>query len=169
MQTNSKILLTGVTGFLGSHIAIQLLNRNYEVVGTLRSKSRADEIRKVIAQHSSYVDKLSFEEADLSDDSVWNNLMDGIDYVIHTASPFPRELPKHEDELIIPAKKGVLNILGAASFRGIKRVVLTSSSGAIIYGKEKAMRSGLYNENDCWTPEVSFNTFFCEITGKKLT
>jgi dihydroflavonol-4-reductase len=150
MTTNSKVLVTGITGFLGSHIAIQLLNKNYTVVGTLRAMSRADEMRHVIGQHTSNIDKLSFAEADISDDSAWNKLMNGIDYVIHTASPFPRELPKHEDDLIIPAKQGVLNILKAASANGVKRVVLTSSSAAIVYGKEKAQRSGLYNEND-WT------------------
>ena len=50
------------------------------------------------------------------------------------ASPFPAALPKHEDELIIPARDGALRVLRAARDAGIKRVVLTSSFAAVGYG-----------------------------------
>ncbi len=145
-----KVLLTGVSGFLGSHTAIQLLNKNYEVVGTLRDMERSESIKSVIAQHSSKTDNLSFAEADLEDTKVWNTLTKGIDFVQHIASPFPRTLPKHEDELIKPARNGVLNVLKAASKNGVKRVVLTSSTGAIIYGKSKGERSNTFTEKH-WT------------------
>ncbi|MCO6492555.1 MAG: NAD-dependent epimerase/dehydratase family protein [Phaeodactylibacter sp.] len=150
MPQNSKALLTGVTGFLGSHTAIQLLNKSYQVVGTLRDMARAEEIRQVIAQHTSNIDKLSFAEADLTDAAVWPDLTKGVDYVLHIASPFPRELPKSEDDLIVPARQGALNVLSAAAKNGVKRVVLTSSTGAILYGKDRANRSGTYDETD-WT------------------
>lgn len=145
-----KVLLTGVTGFLGSHTTIQLLEKGYQVIGTLRNKERADEIKHIIGQHTSRIDRLSLAEADLNDELVWHDLMDGVDYVQHIASPFPRKLPKHEDELIIPAKKGTLAVLEAAAANRVKRVVLTSSTGAIVYGKEKGHRSGVFTERD-WT------------------
>ena len=151
-----KVLLTGVTGFLGSHTTIQLLNKGYEVTGTLRDISRSDEIKKVISTHTKQIDQLKLAEADLMDEGIWSDLAQEMDYILHIASPFPRELPKHEDELIIPAKKGTLNILKAAAKNNVKRVVLTSSSGAIVYGKEKTKRNGVFNEND-WT----------DITNKK--
>ncbi|WP_299211060.1 aldehyde reductase [uncultured Aquimarina sp.] len=147
---NKKVLLTGVTGFLGSHTAIQLLNKGYEVIGTLRDMKRANEIKQVIAENTSNIDKLDFAEADLMDKSVWNDLASEVQNVIHIASPFPRELPKNQDDLIIPAKTGTLHILEAASRNGLRRVVLTSSSGAIVYGKEKLKRKGIFDEND-WT------------------
>jgi dihydroflavonol-4-reductase len=146
----NKILLTGVSGFLGSHTAIQLLNQGYQVTGTLRDLKRADAIKQVIAQHTPHIAQLTFAQADLSTETDWRSLMQEVDYVLHIASPFPRELPKNENDLIIPAKKGTLDILQAASQAGVKRVVITSSSGAILYGKEKAKRSGTYTEKD-WT------------------
>ncbi|GAA4270890.1 aldehyde reductase [Aquimarina gracilis] len=145
-----KVLLTGVTGFLGSHTAIQLLNKGYEVTGTLRDMKRADEIGEVIAKSTSNIANLNFAKADLMDQKVWHDLTKEKDYVLHIASPFPRELPKHEDELIVPAMNGTLNILKASAKANVKRVVLTSSSGAIVYGREKSKRNGVYNEND-WT------------------
>lgn len=151
-QHDSTVLLTGVTGFLGSHTTIQLLEKGYQVVGTLRDKSRAPQIKKVIARHASNIDigRLEFAEADLTNDEIWDELMPGIDYVQHIASPFPRELPDHEDELIVPAKQGALNVLKASAKNSVQRVVMTSSIGAIVYGKQQGSRSGTYTESD-WT------------------
>jgi dihydroflavonol-4-reductase len=49
-----KVLLTGISGFLGSHTAIQLLNSGYHVTGTLRDLKRADSIRKLSSTHTKY-------------------------------------------------------------------------------------------------------------------
>ncbi|PIQ49322.1 MAG: nucleoside-diphosphate sugar epimerase [Cytophagales bacterium CG12_big_fil_rev_8_21_14_0_65_40_12] len=146
----TKVLLTGITGFLGSHTAIQLLNKGYQVTGTLRDQSRMEEIKAVIAQHTDKIENLSFAVADLNDHKIWGELTQNIDFVQHIASPFPRTLPKNEDDLIRPAKEGTLAILNAASKNGVKRVVLTSSTGSIIYGKSADQRSTTFTEND-WT------------------
>lgn len=151
---NKKVLLTGITGFLGSHTAIQLLQKGYEVTGTLRDMKRAASIKTIITRHTTAIDNLSFAEADIQNADVWMKLTQGMDYVQHIASPFPQKLPKHEDDLIIPARNGNLNILKAAAANGVKRVVITSSSSAIIYGKTKAQHSGTFDEKD-WTDENS--------------
>ena len=44
------------------------------------------------------------------------------------------QLPKHEDDLIIPAREGALRVLRASKDAGVKRVVLTSSFAAVGYG-----------------------------------
>jgi dihydroflavonol-4-reductase len=152
---SKRVLLTGVTGFLGSHTAIQLLNKGYQVTGTLRSLKRADEIKPVIALHTDAIDNLKFLEADLLDAGVWREATRGADYVQHIASPFPRTLPKHDDDLIKPAREGTLNVLKAAADSNVKRVVVTSSTGAIIYGKNKDQRSGMFNEEH-WTDATNY-------------
>ncbi len=145
-----KVLLTGVTGFLGSHTAIQLLNKGYKVTGTLRSLKRIDSIKEVISKHTDKIENLNFAKADLEDKDVWFELTKNIDYVQHVASPFPSKLPKHEDDLIIPAKHGTLNILKAAAENKVKRVVMVSSSSAIQYGKTKEELNKTFSEED-WT------------------
>ncbi|RUS44224.1 GDP-mannose 4,6-dehydratase [Cohnella sp. AR92] len=42
-----KALITGITGFVGSHLAEYLLSRKIEVVGTVRNRSRMDHIRSI--------------------------------------------------------------------------------------------------------------------------
>ena len=145
-----KVLLTGISGFLGSHTAIHLLENGYEVTGTLRSLDRADSIKTLLARHTQHVNHLRFAEAELTDEAIWRNLTKGMDYVQHVASPNPREVPRHEDDLIGPAKNGVLHVLRAAAANGVKRVVLTSSTGALMYGRPPGQQSGLYDET-AWT------------------
>lgn len=151
-MSNKKVLLTGVTGFLGSHTTIQLLNKGFNVIGTLRSKDRISSIRETIGKYSPNINNLTFAEADLSVEEIWLDLTKDVDYVLHIASPFPRELPKHENDLIEPAKRGTLNILKAATANSVKRVVMVSALGAITYGKTKEELSGVFDEED-WTDE----------------
>lgn len=151
-MSNKKVLLTGVTGFLGSHTTIRLLNKDFDVIGTLRSKDRISSIRETIGKYSPNINNLTFAEADLSDEEIWLDLTKDVDYVLHIASPFPRELPKHENDLIEPAKRGTLNILKAATANSVKRVVMVSALGTITYGKTKEELSSVFDEDD-WTDE----------------
>lgn len=140
MTNDKKVLLTGITGFVGSHTAVQLLEKRYHVIGTLRDMKRAASIKSVIANHTSAIDNLSFAVADLQDAAIWKELMVGVYYVQHIASPFPKTMPKDENELIIPARNGNINILTAATICKVKRVVITSSGAAIQYGKPPERR-----------------------------
>lgn len=120
------------------------------MTGTIRTPEREKDIRTIIAQHAPTADILDIRVADLEDELVWNNVLAGADGVVHVASPFPATLPKHEDDLINPAKAGTLNILKAALSQGVKRVVKVSSSSAMIYGREAGKESKVYTEVD-WT------------------
>jgi dihydroflavonol-4-reductase len=151
---NTSILLTGITGFLGSHTAIQLLNKGYKVVGTLLNKDRISSIQEIIGKHTAHINNLTFAEADLNDPDIWPQLTKNADYVLHVASPFPRVLPKHENDLVIPAREGTLNILKAAAANNVKRVVMVSSIAAVVYGKPKNELNKVFNEND-WTDETN--------------
>jgi dihydroflavonol-4-reductase len=151
-MSSKRVLLTGITGFLGSHTAIRLLEQGYNVVGTLRNADRTKLISEIIGKHTKNLTNLTFAEADLNDSATWIHLTKSIDYILHIASPFPRELPKHENDLILPAKSGTLSILKAASENNVKRVVITSSIAAVVYGKTKNELRKIFDEND-WTDE----------------
>lgn len=55
-----------------------------------------------------------------------------MDFVVHTASPFPLAAPKHEDDIIKPAVEGTRAVMRACLEHGIKRIVLTSSTVSIM-------------------------------------
>ncbi|WP_431050304.1 SDR family oxidoreductase [Roseateles sp. L2-2] len=134
----SKVLVTGGSGFLGSHCIVQLLQAGHDVRATVRSACRASVVRDMVRQGGAGPDtRLDIVVADLGADAGWAEAVAGCDHVLHTASPFPPGTPKHEDELIVPAREGTLRVLRAARAAGVRRVVLTSSFAAIGYGHTK--------------------------------
>ena len=129
------VLVTGGSGFIGSHCIVALRNAGYRVRTTVRSLDRDTQVRAMLKGAGVEGGEwLQFAAADLLSDSGWPAAVAGCDYVLHVASPFPPSVPKNEDELIVPAREGALRVLKASRDAGVKRVVLTSSFAAIGYG-----------------------------------
>jgi nucleoside-diphosphate-sugar epimerase len=129
----SKVLVTGGSGFIASHCILGLLAAGHRVRATVRNLERAADVRKVL-EEAGQNPGLSFAAANLERDDGWQEAIDGNEYVLHVASPFPARSPAHEDELIVPAREGTLRVLRAARAAGVRRVVITSSFAAIGYG-----------------------------------
>ncbi|HEY3700183.1 MAG TPA: aldehyde reductase [Spongiibacteraceae bacterium] len=145
----STVLVTGGSGFIGSYCILQLLAAGHQVRTTVRSLQREGDVRATLRQGGVEPgDRLSFFAADLENDAGWAEATAGCEYVLHVASPFPAGAPKHEDELIVPAREGALRVLRAARDAGVKRVVLTSSFAAIGHGHPP--RKTPFDETD-WT------------------
>jgi nucleoside-diphosphate-sugar epimerase len=131
----STVLVTGGSGFIGSHCILQLLAAGHQVRATIRNLKREPDVRATLKSAGALGDdRLSFFAADLGQDAGWKEAAAGCDYVLHVASPFPDTVPKNEDELILPAREGALRVLRASRDGKVKRVVLTSSFAAIGYG-----------------------------------
>ena len=134
MENKETVLVTGGTGFVGSHCVLQLLQKGYNVKTTLRSLSRKNEvIERLKTAGITSIDNLEFIETDLTNDANWNEAVKGCKFVLHVASPIHSTLPKDENEMIRPAVDGTLRVLKAARDAGVKRVVVTSNFGAIGY------------------------------------
>jgi dihydroflavonol-4-reductase len=131
----STVLVTGGSGFIGSHSILKLLAAGRQVRTTIRNLKREADVRAMLREGGAEAeDRLSFIAADLTGDAGWPEAVAGCEYVLHVASPFPETVPKNEDELIVPARQGALRVLRASRDAGVKRVVLTSSFAAIGYG-----------------------------------
>lgn len=127
------VLLTGVSGFIAKHVALKLLNAGYAVRGTLRRMDRADEVRAALAPYlTEQAGALTFVQADLETDAGWADAFKGVTALVHTASPFPIAQPKDPATVIRPAVEGTERVLKAAAAAGVTRVVLTSSTVAIL-------------------------------------
>jgi nucleoside-diphosphate-sugar epimerase len=145
----ATVLVTGIGGFLGGHIARQLLAAGYRVRGSVRSTGVCDRIRRQLCPDTA-AGAVSFVEADLCSDAGWDVALRGCRYVIHTASPFPATLPKDANAMIRTARDGTLRVLRAAHQAGVARAVLTSSIAATNHGSGQAP----FTEND-WTDPAS--------------
>jgi len=156
----SIVLVTGGSGFIGGHAILQLLAAGYQVRTTVRSLKREDDVRAMLREGGAKPgDKLSFFAADLLSDAGWREAVDGCDYVLHVASPFPPSVPKHEDDLIVPAREGALRVLRASRDAGVRRVVQTSSFAAIGYGTGDKPQNAPFDERDWTDPTADVSAY----------
>jgi len=121
----------------------------------VRSLKSEEKIAHLVALGNANGDRLNLVEADLLDDTEkWKPAVAGCTYVCHTASPFPIAHPKDEQELIKPAVEGTLTVLRAtADETSVKRVVLTSSTAAIVSGWGLETKTKVFSEED-WSKEA---------------
>jgi dihydroflavonol-4-reductase len=151
-ESRGTVLVTGGSGFLGGWCVVELLRRGYTVKTTVRSIAREAQVRAAIASMVDSDDRLAVLAADLIRDDGWPEAVEGCDYVLHVASPFPPKQPKDPDELIQPAREGTLRVLRAGLDAGVKRIVVTSSIAAIRLSKDAAARP--LNEGDWTDPDT---------------
>ncbi|KAE9570610.1 Aldehyde reductase 2 [Colletotrichum fructicola] len=129
LPQGSTVLVTGANGYIGSHIANTILEQGYRVRGTVRSpKPWLDEL------FQSKYGKDKYESITLSnfeDEEALAKAFDGVSAVAHVASDV--SFSKDPNAVIPWVVKATETVLAAAAkFPAIKRVVLTSSSSAVI-------------------------------------
>ena len=144
---DKKVLLTGISGYIGNHCAVELLKNGYSVRGSMRSLSKSEKVIEAIKKEVDPKDNLEFCELDLLSDDGWDNAVKGCEFVMHVASPFINIEPKDENEYIRPAVDGTIRALNAAKKAGIKRVVLTSSMVSMLGSADKSIKV----DSETWT------------------
>ena len=144
---NKKVLLTGISGYIGNHCAVELLKNGYSVKGSVRSLSKKEQVVNSIKKEVDPKDNLEFCELNLLSDDGWDEAVKGCDFVMHVASPFINIEPKDENEYIRPAVDGTMRALKAAKSAGIKRVVLTSSMVSMLGNADKSIKV----DSQSWT------------------
>jgi nucleoside-diphosphate-sugar epimerase len=152
------VLLTGISGFLGGHLALGLLEAGYNIRGSLRNLAKAEQVRKTLSKAGADLSRVEFVALDLLQDDGWTAAARGCRYLAHTASPFVIKMPKDKMELIRPAVEGTERALKAGLAANVERIVLTSSMAAVAYGHDHS-RSAPFSAKD-WTnldaPGLSF-------------
>jgi nucleoside-diphosphate-sugar epimerase len=147
----SPALVTGGSGYLATQLIAALLRAGQPVRATVRSAAREDEVRTAVRRGDADDAGLEVVVADLTADDGWKAATAGCEEVYHVASPIPYAQPKDPDELIVPARDGVLRVLRAARDAGARRAVLTSSFAAIGYTPKP---SGEFTEDDWTDPDT---------------
>jgi dihydroflavonol-4-reductase len=119
-------LVTGGTGFVGSHVARALDARGYQVRILCRSTSRLDAVADLICEHMI---------GDVTNYDSLVSAMEGVDWVFHTAAvaDYWRNNPARIYEVNVD---GTRNVLRAAEATGVKRVIVTSSAAAMGYSHD---------------------------------
>jgi dihydroflavonol-4-reductase len=128
--------LESATLFPVSHLSYDSFVQDiagYDVRGNLRTLPCGDPIHEILSKRENRIDALEFVAADPM-----------------VTTPVPVVQPDDEDAVIIPARTGTLNVLKAAIANDIKRVVLTSSTAAVMSGNRDG---GVFTDKD-WTDQT---------------
>lgn len=137
------ILVTGGTGFIGSWVVKELLEKGYRVRVPVRSLKRAEKYQH-LKDLSNSDSLLELFEADLLYEGSYDSAAEGADAIIHMASPFTLRFKDPQRDLVDPAVQGTRNVLAAANkSTTVKRVVLTSSVAAVHGDNIDMMEQGL--------------------------
>ena len=155
------VLVTGGSGYIAGFLIKQLLEQGWRVHTTVRNPAREAALRPLLGGDA---DALRFFTADLMRDDGWAEAMAGCSHVAHVASPFSTHAPRHEDDLIVPAREGVLRALRFAGAAGVTRFVQTSSVAAIAYGHGRGVHR--FTEAD-WT-DVNGPDVYAYVKSKTL-
>lgn len=143
---DDRVLCTGASGFLGGHVALQLLDAGYRVRGSVRDAAKGAAVRATLAGAGADLSRLELVTLDLLSDEGWFDAAKDCRYVVHTASPFVLTMPKDPLDLVRPAVEGTRRAVHAALRAGAERIVLTSSIAAIVYGHKA--RTRIFTEDD---------------------
>src|SRR5271169_2822061 len=122
--TQMKVFVTGATGFLGSHVARQLLARGAELRLLVRATSRTDNIADLPVERVL---------GDLRDPESLKKGMAGCEFVFHVAADY-RLWARNGRELYDSNVEGTRNILRAARDTSVRRVIYTSSVATMGFG-----------------------------------
>jgi len=150
-----KVLVTGGSGYIAQHCIAELLKKGYSVRTSLRSENREAEVRQAIAKEVDAKNNLEFCKLDLLKDEGWDEAVAGCTYVLHVASPLTDKAPDDENEIIQPAKEGLLRALKSSIKNKIKRFVMTSSFSAVGYGNEEK----IYDESHWTDPSQNIGAY----------
>ena len=150
IEKGSLVLITGVTGFIASHVALQFLEAGYRVRGTVRSEAKAKWLYDLFDHKYG---KGKFETTlvpDMMAEGAFDQAVIGCSGIVHLASIMT--FSDKPEEVIPPTVKGALNILTSATKEpGIKSVVYTSSSTAALLPKPNEV---IKITKDTWNEET---------------
>ena len=150
-QPGDVVVVTGATGFVAGHVIRELTAKGFQVRGTVRNLTDTAKTQHL----KTLFPDLELYEADLLEDGSFQECCRGARFVIHCASPFQYVVQDPENDLVEPAVKGTINVLRSARLAGgVRRVVLTSSTAAVMTLEPPSDSSYLWSEDD-WNVDTT--------------
>jgi len=159
-KPNTRFLVTGAAGFIGSNLVETLLNAGYNVRALDDFSTGKHENVDMFKGH----DRFTFIEGDIRDFDTCLSACDQVDYVLHQAAwgSVPRSIQMPQLYLDINAR-GTLNMMEAAKQKSVKKFVYASSSS--VYGDAPKLPKTEGDEGHVLSP-YALTKSICEEYGR---
>lgn len=170
----NNVLITGGAGFIGSNLALKLLERNYKVtvLDNLSPQIHAD----YSPLYESIKNKVNFIEGTVLSYDDWKKALNGIDVVVHLAAETGTGQSMYEIE-----KYTDVNIKGTSIFldilanekHSVKKMIIASSRSIYGEGKYECVTHGIMYPTERADKDMSSGDFnvkcpLCNTTAKLL-
>ncbi|QIX01489.1 hypothetical protein AMS68_007006 [Peltaster fructicola] len=160
LAPGSLILVTGINGYLGGHVAAELLKLGYSIRGTARDQAKADLAVKGLKKYGSHVEGVVL--SDHTSENAYHSVLNGIDGVVHVASDVSFGV---DPNVVVTGTVNAMNsiLTAAAKESTVKRFVYTSSVIAAAHQggevlEKRVINDQSWNTNDvelAWAPNPS--------------
>jgi dTDP-L-rhamnose 4-epimerase len=136
-----KVLITGGAGFIGSHLALKLLSKGYEVtvMDNLSEQIHGSYPKSTSPLYNNIKDKVHFFKGDVCIREDWETVLKGIDIIVHLAAETGTGQSMYEVEKYVNVNIGgtalLLDILANSKSLQVQKVIIASSRA--IYGEGK--------------------------------
>ncbi|PIS35545.1 MAG: hypothetical protein COT36_01840 [Parcubacteria group bacterium CG08_land_8_20_14_0_20_38_56] len=126
-NSNANILVTGATGFIGSHLCKELVKRGYPVFGLSFSKGIKNQIIKSLLKQKNF----HFKKGDVRDFNALNRIIKNanIKVIFHLAAVLPNQKELKDPFVLLDINtRGTLNLLHSAYCNGVDKFIYSSTS-----------------------------------------
>lgn len=153
-----RVLISGASGLLGSHLLVKLLEKEQEIIAMYRSESSKEEAFKVVSYYGyqSKWDNIVWEKCDVLDIQRIQDLMVDVDQVYHCAALVSFN-PSDAVKLHKINVEGTKNMVNAALNCGIKKFLHVSSTATI----GRADKGSVCTEKTVWNND-DFHTYYAK-------
>ncbi|KAK6119747.1 hypothetical protein DH2020_046507 [Rehmannia glutinosa] len=167
-MAGKTVCVTGGSGYIASWLIKELLHRGYTVKASVRYPDDPKKTHHLLSLDGAK-ERLHLFKANLLEEGSFDAGIAGCDGVFHCASPFFLETSNPQEELIDPAVKGTLNVLGScAKTPSVKRVILTSSEAAIAFNRTPRTSETVIDETWWTDPDYSREIQAWYVVSKRL-
>ncbi|MBZ9938739.1 NAD-dependent epimerase/dehydratase family protein [Mesorhizobium sp. BR1-1-16] len=156
-----RVVVTGAGGHLGGWIVSILASGGVDVTATAGPGEEPQRLAAELAAAGVDPARLRIVACDLLDKPCWAEIMAGQDALIHVAAPMPHVLTEDAAPLVACAREGSRRVVEAAAAAGIRRMVMTSSIMASLYGADRP-DARVVTEADWSTPGRAPMTIYAE-------
>jgi len=143
-MSSQLVLLTGVSGYTGSHVLVRLLKEGYRVRGVVRPR-KADALKKAYAKYGDKVDIVIIEDLVKGD---FTDALKGVSAVIHVATPVPGR--EELRDILEITREAALNVVRQAVAAGVKHVSFTGTVATLVDFTNPVIKAPLTDKD--WNP-----------------
>ena len=152
-DSSGTVLVTGASGYIGSHIVANLLSRGLSVRATVRDSSDPGRVSHLESLSVSDGGSLEIVEMDLLDSESVQRAVAGCDSVIHTAAVVVLKSKRAQEKIVDPSVIGTRNVLDAIDASGTVRCLVHTSSTAAI--RPSSWKDGQTLTTDTWADDAT--------------